>query len=302
MQTRSKQRHHHDGFTVIELLASIAVIGILIAILLPAVQASREAARAMQCRNNLKQIALAGLQYESRTGWMPAHSNASWRSHSQNVIVTLLPDLGDAALSNTKYELPLTPGVDYFRPRPAYTICPSAINPVGWEINYLGNAGWWPANNPDCGDCGHLGNGTVMSRMAYRTHDRRIRSAEIVDGLSHTAFFSEQIPNNKRYSLSQSNSITQADLIAAASRCRDSVARNNRNNSHIWTERRAYDHLLPPNGNYCSAYVLTASSSHRGGCHVAMCDGSVRFASDHIDTDVWRAAGSRADGESVAAF
>lgn len=301
MQTRSKQRHHQAGFTVIELLASIAVIGILIAILLPAVQASREAARAMQCRNNLKQIALAGLQYESRTGWMPAHSNASWRNVSQNVIVSLLPDLGDAALSNTKYELPLNPYVNYTKPRPAYTICPSAINPVGWEINYLGNAGWWPANS-DCGDCGDLANGTVMSRMAYRIQDRRIRSAEIVDGLSQTAFFSEQIPNNQRYLLLESGSTRKADLIATASRCRDSVARDTWNDSHIWIQRRAYDHLLPPNAHYCSFYVLTASSSHPGGCHVAMCDGSVRFASENIDTDVWRAAGSRADGESVAAF
>ncbi len=99
-----------SGFTLVELLVVIAIIGILVGLLLPAVQAAREAARRMQCSNNLKQLGLAVLNYESTHKKLPAarispaclntavNTNAAKPGQNIHGLATLLPFMEQTAL------------------------------------------------------------------------------------------------------------------------------------------------------------------------------------------------------------
>ena len=96
-----KQRRAQHEFTLIELLVVIAIIGVLIALLLPAVQAAREAARRAQCTNNLKQLGLAMHNYESTHGVFPAAFHGGFGNVYGNFTgySALLPHLEQSALS-----------------------------------------------------------------------------------------------------------------------------------------------------------------------------------------------------------
>ena len=170
--------HARPGFTVIELLVCVAVIGILVALLIPAVLAARNAARRMQCASNLRQLGIGIHSYEAAVGVFPAGSNGGRFSlhamllpyiDQQAVYAAINCDVSQSDLPN--YTMRYL-NVDTF-------LCPSDGNHQPGLTNYAGNN--------DDGHNRHSGNGVFLSGY----YQRNLRPADIRDGLSNTACMSE---------------------------------------------------------------------------------------------------------------
>lgn len=191
-----------NGFTLVELLVVIAIIGILVALLLPAVQAAREAARRMSCQNNLKQIALAVHNFESAMKQYPPSmnapvggvfptSNGSWGVHGR--ILSYL-EQGNALAQvdlEVGYDQPpnSTNGIPQMR-IPVY-MCPSEVNdrvrvkadgsPSSYPLNYGFNYGVWFVWDPATG---RRGDGVFHPNARHGP-------GSITDGLSNTLMAAE---------------------------------------------------------------------------------------------------------------
>jgi prepilin-type N-terminal cleavage/methylation domain-containing protein/prepilin-type processing-associated H-X9-DG protein len=214
-------RHPKSAFTLVELLVVITIIGILIALLLPAVQAAREAARRAQCANNLKQLALACLNFEAAKGQYPyGRKYDIWDTYTWSEF--MLPQLEQQAVYDGYWTLPnkgstaaapgpLGPGGDDVRMRAArHTAirgfcCPSDSTPVGNELN-SSEYGYYRYNYRGCtgsGDAygtavdatsGPWGLGIFGVRSGQSFNNTELlgtRVADVTDGTSNTIMLSE---------------------------------------------------------------------------------------------------------------
>ncbi len=306
------------AMTLVELLVVFAIIGVLVALLIPAVQAAREAARRAQCSNNLKQLGLAFSNYEAAHGCFPLiGSSGATYSH----LTRILPHLEQGAIYNqinfSVSTSDIGPGganATIVPLRIAAFLCPSDGQSTmypGWT-NYAGNVG----NALTARES----NGALQVDPDIRP--KPVGYRDVIDGASASAGSSEwlvsfltpePVPEIRMVLMFNGQGLTAGDF---ATRCRSldfgSLDSNERApfKGFSWIlggYDTIYNHFLGINERSCLArgspqkFALTATSHHPGGANVVFLDGHVQFVRSSTDLQIWRALGSIAGSEIVSA-
>ncbi len=297
-----------SGFTLVELLVVIAIIGILVALLLPAVQAAREASRRMSCSNNLKQISIAVHNYENSYKVFPVGAySCCWGTWQVAILPYIEQDtIGSQYDSGGKYDVP-NANWRYSGPinRPVVSTrfkaltCPSSdvlAAPIATitSHNYAANYG-----NTDYSQTATLNGvrfgGAPFSPIASTTtNPREIGFNSILDGSSNTLMFGEV-----RQGIG--SDLRGFTWWGDASGFETYLMPNSPLPDRIYTSVYCNNTLRnPPCAVSTSAdpTMFASRSRHPGGVMVSLCDGSVRFVSNSISLPIWRGLGTT-DGQEA---
>ena len=309
---------HRRGFTLIELLVVIAIIGVLIALLLPAVQAAREAARRIQCTNNLKQIGIALHSYHDSLGAMPMGQVPTTNFSALGQVLPYMEQGNSFSAANFSLAQD-DPSNDTVRmTQLSMFLCPSdfenRLPARGAATNYHANKGgcvvWHQPTGPNAG---------LPKPSGIFVYGESIRMADVTDGMTNTAFFSERVlADGSNGVVSPLEDVffspaSPATPDEALSICRAVDVTNLANQFPLfmgapWLNgQHTYQHISPPNDRSCGFFLINRatmppSSRHPGGVNVLLGDGSVRFVKQTINLATWRGLGTRSGGEIVGDY
>ena len=285
------------AFTLVELLVVIAIIGVLIALLLPAVQQAREAARRMQCTNNQKQIALAMHNHHDVFKKLPigatnAPRHTFWVEIWDFIEQHALADKYDKTqpfyvsphiVQNSTNGLCAQIVEGYY--------CPSDKINVLWQ----GDA-YWRVRGNYVGNFGYTaGADDTLKSAPFARNDGVRYMSDILDGTSNTLLISEVI-------MAKANNWDSRGDILNDDGPGSGFMTNNTPNGGIDNPQLCTNAAPNPPCTTDSSTPthVAARSRHPGGVNAALADGSVRFIPETVSLAVWRAAGSTAGREALA--
>jgi prepilin-type N-terminal cleavage/methylation domain-containing protein len=315
------------GFTLVELLVVVAIIGVLIALLLPAVQAAREAARRTQCTNNLKQIGLAVLMYQDRAKVFPMgaydEQGAGWTCYilpqieQQNLYDTLqFIESNEGQWAHPSNVIPES--VRATRPNmratetviPSYR-CPSAA--VAEHVYYISSDEWYTLRRvPGC----YLASASGLTDNQNKSQMRRldgviftnsgVKLQDVTDGLSNTMLAGETLPDDTPSAVREPHQGTNADHWYIGSDDIDigddysEFLGSTKVRMNIFLDKLRTDEVPAADG--VQAMQLSYGSNHSGGCQIVLGDGSVRFVSESVDRTTWSNLGNREDEQPLGQY
>ncbi len=333
----NERRTNATAFSLVELLVVIAIIAVLVAFLLPAIQAARESSRRNDCLSRLRQLALAMHNYEAAHGYLPSGSVAQadpsdpatphtfyrWSAFAQ-----VLPHFENAALYaqldlslpmyRRDFSIPIENQAALEQVIPGM-LCPSdrseRVSPRFGPTNYAASAG--------SGSDG----GTPLAADGVFYINSHLKLGEITDGASQTMLLAETtlgemvVPLTPRGQLDERVAYVFASAAPLTQTACDATVLFNFTDppSFSWANgefRSAmYNHFRPPNSpefdcvsakliapraeQYAAFGWRSSRSRHPGGVNAARVDGSARFYGDEIDPAGWRALATRSGEETM---
>lgn len=303
------------GVSLVEILVVVSIIGLLIGLLLPAVQMARESSRRAACLNNLRQIGVACQNHLSTTGTFPLGINPlGYSAHAK-----LLPHLEQRPLYDAiNFEVDMG---HYAAPAANRTAAEHRVDVFLCRSDGLPD----PHTRGKTNYAGNRGNG--VQKFGYNGAfslelDGAIGTAAFSDGTSNTAAFSEwilgpedfQARDPERSTFATPRALTKPEEFDAfVSSCRsldlDTAELGRARKGSAWMQGELgmtlYNHTMEINGRSCrngtaiqqSAY---SAGSRHGGAHTLFADGHVKLVKSDVSMEVWRSIGSRNGGETAS--
>lgn len=312
------------GFTLIELLVVIAIVGVLIALLLPAIQAARESARLVQCSNNMRQLGLALHQYHDSRKAFPASYYSDTRAPDRDPDTfdgprgwgwgtSLLPFADQSPLAD---QLRLDRAcwdpvnAELVKTQLSVFLCPSDRNPsvtadfkdangsilaTFSRAHYVCNAGHDEPWAYQLEEYGSIANGPMFRNSKWRMSD-------IADGLSHTMFLGEITSDlaDKTWvgivpGVQVCTNNTQRFVVDTCEPSGVMVGFHTGPAQNEIDPDTGFAPVHPPNSRL--ARVCHLVSDHRGGCNILLGDGAVRFVASTVNQNTWKALATRSAGD-----